>query len=60
VVTKESIIKTSLLKNLPPPLFAKEGDNPSLWQKEVRRDFIINVFMLMTLLLSQGYGIDFS
>jgi hypothetical protein len=57
--TKEFISKTSLLKNLPSPLFTKEGDDPSLWQREVRRDFIINVFILMTLLLSQGYGIEF-
>jgi hypothetical protein len=56
---KEFISKTSLLKNLPSPLFTKEGDDPSLWQREVRRDFIINVFILMTLLLSQGYGIEF-
>jgi hypothetical protein len=27
-------------ENLPSPLFAKEGDNPSLWKREVRRDFI--------------------
>jgi len=51
--TKEFISKTSLLKNLPSPLFAKEGDDPSLWQREVRRDFIINVFILITLLLTR-------
>jgi len=51
-LTKEFISKTSLLKNLPSPLFAKEGDDPSLWQREVRRDFIINVFIFMTLLLT--------
>jgi hypothetical protein len=51
--TKEFISKTSLLKNLPSPLFAKEGDDSSLWQREVRRDFIINVFILMTLLLTE-------
>jgi hypothetical protein len=27
-------------ENLPSPLFSKEGDNPSLWKREVRRDFI--------------------
>jgi len=31
--------KTSLLKNLPSPLFAKEGFNSSLWKREGRRDF---------------------
>jgi len=28
---------------LPSPLFAKEGDIASLWQREVRRDFLNNV-----------------
>jgi hypothetical protein len=28
------------LENLPSPLFAKEGDYSSLWQREVRRDFM--------------------
>jgi hypothetical protein len=46
--TKEFISKASLLKNLPLPLFSKEGYITSLWQREVRRDFIINVFILMT------------
>jgi hypothetical protein len=41
--TKEFIRKESLLKNLPLPLFAKEGNYSSLWLREVRRDFIINV-----------------
>jgi hypothetical protein len=41
--TKEFISKTSLLKNLPSLLFTKEEDDPSLWQREVRRDFIIRV-----------------
>jgi hypothetical protein len=40
------------LKNLPLPLFGKEGYITSLWQREVRRDFIINVFILMTLLVN--------
>jgi len=40
------------LKNLPLPLFAKEGFIPSLWQREVRRDFVIDVFILMTLLVT--------
>src|SRR4030042_4096791 len=42
------ITKGLLLKNLPSPLFAKEGFIPSLWQREVRRDFIIDVFILIT------------
>ena len=50
--TKECISKASLLKNLPYPLFAKEGHISSLWQREVRRDFIINVFILMTALVN--------
>jgi hypothetical protein len=63
-VTKEFISKASLLKNLPLPLFSKEGYITSLWQREftrlwrrrrrpgVRRDFIINVFILMPLLVT--------
>jgi hypothetical protein len=51
-VTKEFISKASLLKNLPTPLFSKEGYVTSLWQREVRKDFIINVFILMTLLVT--------
>ena len=39
-------------KNLPTPHFAKEGGNPSLWQKEGRRDFIINVGIISRLLIS--------
>jgi len=27
------------LENLPSPLFTKEGNYTSLWQREVRRDF---------------------
>ena len=27
-------------ENLPSPFFAKEGNYPFLWQREVRRDFI--------------------
>jgi len=38
-VTKEGISKDSLLKNLPFPLFTKEGCYSSLWQREVKRDF---------------------
>jgi hypothetical protein len=29
----------NLPKNLPLPLFSKEGNSPSLWKREVRRDF---------------------
>jgi hypothetical protein len=50
------------LKNLPLPLFTKEGYTPlnplfiegnysSLWQREVRRDFIINGFILINSLV---------
>jgi hypothetical protein len=39
-------------KNLPSPLFAKEGDSASLWQREVRRDFFNNVVILMALLVT--------
>jgi hypothetical protein len=49
--TNECISKTSLSKNLPAPLFTKEGYSTSLQSAsggEVRRDFIINVFILMT------------
>jgi hypothetical protein len=42
------------LENLPLPLFAKEGFISSLWQREVRRDFVIDVFILMTLLVTPG------
>jgi len=52
IITNECISKASLFKNLPTPLFAKEGYIPSLWQREDRRDFTINVFMLMTLLVN--------
>ncbi len=51
-VTKEIISKASLLKNLPLPLFDKEGYISYLWQREGRRDFIINVFILMALLVN--------
>ncbi len=51
LLTKEFISKASLLKNLPLPLFTKEGCIPSLWKREDRRDFIIDVFILMTVLV---------
>jgi hypothetical protein len=38
-VAKVGISKDSSLKNLPLPLFTKEGDYSSLWQREVRRNF---------------------
>jgi hypothetical protein len=31
------------------PLFAKEGDLASLWQREVRRDFIDDVHIIIPL-----------
>jgi len=34
------IIEKTLSKKTPHPLFAKEGYNSSLWQREGRRDFI--------------------
>jgi len=36
---KETIVMVIHLENLPSPLFAKEGNYPSLWQREARRDF---------------------
>ena len=39
-------------ENLPLPLFAKEGYKSSLWQREVRRDLINNVVIIMRLLIS--------
>jgi hypothetical protein len=47
-VNKAYTSKASLLKNLPMPLFAKEGFIFSLWQREVKRDFVINVFIINT------------
>jgi hypothetical protein len=40
-ITKKGISRASFLKNLPLSLFTKEEYNSSLWQREVRRDFII-------------------
>jgi hypothetical protein len=37
------------LENLPSPLFAKEGNYPSLWQREVRRDFKKLLELLLSL-----------
>ena len=37
---RDGVLKTWIIKNLPFPLFAKEGHIASLWQREVRRDFI--------------------
>jgi hypothetical protein len=31
--------------NLPSPLFSKEGHETSLWQREDRRDFIIECLL---------------
>jgi hypothetical protein len=52
-------------ENLPLPLFTKEGNTPlnplliegnfsSLWQREVRRDFINNVVIIMRPLICNG------
>jgi hypothetical protein len=38
-------------ENLPLPDCAKEGYESSLWQREVRRDFINNVVIIMRPLL---------
>jgi hypothetical protein len=45
-IIKKCINKASLLKNLPLPLFAKKGYYSSLWQREVRRDFIIKEILV--------------
>jgi len=49
-------------KNLPSPLFVKEGHDTSLWQRPVpewgedRRDFSVNAFMLLnSLIMSDNY-----
>ncbi len=33
------------------PLHPSQEGNPSLWQREVRRDFLNNIFILMHLLI---------
>ncbi|MDA8104675.1 MAG: NADH-quinone oxidoreductase subunit M, partial [Nitrospiraceae bacterium] len=43
----KSISKTTPSKNLPSPLFAKEGQITSHWQREDRRDFIIAYDLLI-------------
>jgi len=43
-------------ENLPTPLFAKEGYKSSLWQREVRRDFINNVAIIMRRLLRGAFN----
>jgi hypothetical protein len=53
--TKEFISKASLLKNLPLPLFSKEGYIISLWQREVMRDFIINCLHTYDLISNYPY-----
>jgi hypothetical protein len=58
-------VKAQLNKNLPFPLFAKEGNIASLWQREVRRDFINNATLVMVLSvkirfkLEKDYGTGF-
>jgi hypothetical protein len=41
---KGLIINRHYSENLPSPLFSKEGYYSSLWQREVRRDFIKQCF----------------
>jgi hypothetical protein len=36
---RDSRLNKTLIRNLPYSLFSKEGDYPSLWEREVRRDF---------------------
>jgi len=52
--TNKFIGKLTHFKNLPSPLFAKEGHDTSLWQREAGRDFPFNVFMLLNSLVSPG------
>jgi hypothetical protein len=64
MLTKKCLSTASLLRNLPFPLFAKEGcitslfrtraDSPRRRQREARRDFMINVFMLVSVLAKAG------
>jgi len=54
MLTKKCLSTASLLRNLPFPLFAKEGCITSLWQREARRDFMINVFMVVSVLAKAG------
>ena len=49
-VLKMAKVEHHFLKNLPLPLFTKEGYISSLWQREVRRDFIMSVFIVITLM----------
>ncbi len=45
----------SSTKDLPTPLFAKEGHDTSLWQREDRRDFIIewlHTYELLSLVIT--------
>jgi hypothetical protein len=45
-VTKECISKASLLINLPIPSLPNPESFQDLWQREARRDLIINDFIL--------------
>jgi hypothetical protein len=44
------------INNLPSPLFVKEGQNTSLWQREVRRDFIIEYVLSINSFARKGQG----
>jgi len=54
VNTKEIISKATFTRESPHPLFAKEGYIASLWQREVRRDFIDKVALRMNSLVTSG------
>ena len=65
VTTVNFLLRVSKLnfnksENLPFPLFAKEGYKSSIWQREVRRDFINNVVIIMRLLISVAVLLLFS
>jgi hypothetical protein len=47
-------VRMHIPKNLPFPLFAKEGYIASLWQREVRRDFLNNVVIFMASLVAMN------
>jgi hypothetical protein len=54
VLLRASKLTLHKSENLPLPLFSKEGDYSSLWQREVRRDFKLNVYSIMRPLLITG------
>jgi hypothetical protein len=48
-----SLLDEHLLKNLPWPLFSKEGNYSPLWKREVRRDFYFMPLLLIGVLVIQ-------